>query len=127
MFKRINLFDIRKLKMNHFFIFMGSLQCYSALFHCGAFSHMFFYGTITVYFKSTNIPYSMTKKMIFTWLHFNMIVYFRHYTTTSNFAMTCQLISGGARAGLYGTIAPSETCLAPAQPHQGFPNDFPVF
>ncbi len=24
-------------------------------------------------------------------------------------------------------IAPSETCLSPAQPPQGFPNDFPVF
>ncbi len=35
--------------------------------------------------------------------------------------------SGGARAGLDGAIAPSETCLAPAQPPQGFPNDFPVF
>ncbi len=29
--------------------------------------------------------------------------------------------------GLMGAIAPSETCLAPAQPHQGFPNDCPVF
>ncbi len=35
--------------------------------------------------------------------------------------------SFGARAGLDGDIAPSETCLDPAQPHQGFINDCPVF
>ncbi len=35
--------------------------------------------------------------------------------------------SGGARAGLDGATAPSETCLAPAQPPQRYPNDFPDF
>ncbi len=37
------------------------------------------------------------------------------------------MTSGGARAGLDEAIVPSETCLAPAQPLQRFPNDLPVF
>ncbi len=37
------------------------------------------------------------------------------------------VVSGGARVGLDGAIAPPETCLAPTQPPQGFPNYFPVF